>query len=58
MVREGWAVRLIVALVFAAPAAVAGYTLVYGVKGEAVPSEVWRGYCRGVAMIRLAASFR
>lgn len=34
--------RLIVALVFAAPAAVAGYALVHGVTGEAVPSEVWR----------------
>ncbi len=31
--------RLIVALVFAA---VAGYALVNGVTGEAVPSEVWR----------------
>lgn len=34
--------RLIVALVFAAPAAVAGYALVHGVTKEAVPSEVWR----------------
>lgn len=34
--------RTIIALVFAAPAAVAGYALVYGVTGEAVPSEVWR----------------
>ncbi len=34
--------RLIVALVFAAPAAVAGYALVHGVTGEAVPSDVWR----------------
>ncbi len=34
--------RLIVALVFAAPAAVAGYALVHGVSGEAVPSEAWR----------------
>ncbi|WP_312809409.1 hypothetical protein [Agrobacterium cavarae] len=33
--------RLIVALVFAAPAAMAGYALVHGVTGEAVPSEVW-----------------
>lgn len=35
-------IRLIVALVFAAPAAVAGYALVYGITKEAVPSEVWR----------------
>ncbi|MBB3871277.1 hypothetical protein [Brevundimonas mediterranea] len=34
--------RLIVALVFAAPAAMAGYALVHGVTGDAVPSEVWR----------------
>lgn len=34
--------RLIVALIFAAPAAVAGYALVHGVTGDAVPSEVWR----------------
>lgn len=35
-------IRLIVALVFAAPAAVAGYALVYGVTKEAVPSDIWR----------------
>jgi len=34
--------RLIVALVFAAPAAVAGYALVHGVTKESVPSEIWR----------------
>ena len=34
--------RLIVALVFAAPAAVAGSALVHGVTKEAVPSEIWR----------------
>jgi hypothetical protein len=34
--------RLTVALVFAAPAAMAGYMLVYGVAREAVPSEIWR----------------
>ncbi|MCW5720462.1 MAG: hypothetical protein KIS86_04895 [Devosia sp.] len=34
--------RLIVALVFATPAAVAGYALVHGVTKESVPSEVWR----------------
>ncbi|MCA1967499.1 MAG: hypothetical protein LDL42_00090 [Rhizobium sp.] len=36
------ALRLIVALIFAAPAAVAGYALVYGVIKEAVPSDIWR----------------
>lgn len=34
--------RLVVALIFAAPAAVAGYALVHGITREAVPSEVWR----------------
>ena len=34
--------RLAVAVVFAAPAAVAGYALVHGITREAVPSEVWR----------------
>lgn len=34
--------RLAVAVVFAAPAAVAGYALMHGVTREAVPSEVWR----------------
>ena len=57
------AIRLIVALVFAVPAAVAGYALVYGVTKEAVPSEIWRqifcivgGGCVGIAAwMRLAA---
>ena len=35
-------IRLIVALIFAAPAAVAGYALVYGITRDAVPSEIWR----------------
>jgi hypothetical protein len=34
--------RLIVALIFAGPAAVAGYELVYGITRESVPSEIWR----------------
>lgn len=34
--------RLAVALIFAAPAAVAGYALVHGVTRETVPSEIWR----------------
>lgn len=56
-------IRLIVALVFAAPAAIAGYALVYGITKEAVPSEIWRqifcvvgGGCVGIAAwMRLAA---
>ena len=35
-------IHLIVALIFAAPAAVAGYALVHGVTKEAVPSDIWR----------------
>lgn len=54
--------RLIVALVFATPAAVAGYALVHGVTKEAVPSEIWRqifciiggGLVGGSALMRLA----
>ncbi|WP_323715684.1 hypothetical protein [Paracoccus aminovorans] len=56
-------IRMIVALIFAAPAAVAGYALVYGITKEAVPSEIWRqifcivgGGCIGMAAwMRLAA---
>lgn len=56
--------RLIVALVFAAPAAVAGYALVHGVTKESVPSEIWRqifcivggGFVGVSALIRLAAA--
>lgn len=55
--------RLIVALIFAAPAAIAGYALVYGVTREAVPSEFWRqifciiggGFVGISALLRLAA---
>lgn len=54
--------RLIVAVVFAAPAAMAGYALVHGVTREAVPSEVWRqifciiggGFVGVSALLRLA----
>jgi len=34
--------RLVVALIFAVPAAVAGYTLVHGATYEAIPSAIWR----------------
>lgn len=34
--------RIAVALIFAAPAAVAGYALIHGVAREAVPSDIWR----------------
>jgi hypothetical protein len=56
------ALRLIVALIFAAPATVAGYALVHGVTREAVPSEVRRqifcviggGFVGVSALVRLA----
>jgi hypothetical protein len=56
--------RLAVALVFAAPAAVAGYALVHGITREAVPSEVWRtifcliggGVTGASALMRLVAN--
>jgi hypothetical protein len=56
--------RLIVALIFAAPAALAGYALVHGVTHEAIPSAIWRqifcfigGALVGVsALMRLAGS--
>jgi len=55
--------RLFVALVFTAPAAVAGYALVHGVTKESVPSEIWRqifcivggGFVGVSALLRLAA---
>jgi hypothetical protein len=55
--------RLAVALVFAIPAAIAGYALIHGITREAVPSEIWRqifciigGLVVGVsALMRLAA---
>ncbi|MBF2717708.1 hypothetical protein [Agrobacterium vitis] len=34
--------RLAIALIFAVPAAIAGFALVHGFAREAVPSEVWR----------------
>jgi hypothetical protein len=36
--------RLAIALIFAGPAAVAGYELVYGITRESVPSEIWRQF--------------
>lgn len=56
-------IRLVVALVFAAPAAVAGYALVYGITKEAVPSDIWRqvfcavggGFVGVAAVMRLAS---
>lgn len=53
-------IRLIVALIFAAPAAFAGYALVHGVTKEAVPSDVWRQiFCiAGGAFVGISALIR
>jgi len=56
--------RGVVMIVFVAPAAVAGYSLVHGLVRSVMPSEAWRqvfcligGACAGVsAWIRLASS--
>src|SRR6266851_10397837 len=52
--------RLIVALVFAAPAAIAGYALVHGVTYETIPSAIWRQiFCfGGGALVGLSALMR
>ena len=52
--------RLIVALVFAAPAAIAGYALVHGVTYEAISSAIWRQiFCfGGGALVGLSALMR
>jgi hypothetical protein len=34
--------RLAIALMFATPAAIAGYALLHGITREAIPSEIWR----------------
>lgn len=53
-------VRIALALIFAVPAAVAGYALVHGVTGEAVPSPAWRQiFClAGGALVGAAAAMR
>jgi hypothetical protein len=52
--------RLILAMIFAAPAALAGYTLVHGVTYEAIPSAIWRQiFCIiGGALVGLSALMR
>lgn len=52
--------RLFIALVFASPAAIAGYVLVHGVAREAVPSELWRQpFClAGGSLVGLSALAR
>ena len=55
--------RFIALALFAVPAVIAGYALVYGITKEAVPSEIWRqifclvggGFVGVSALMRLAA---
>lgn len=52
--------RIALAFIFAAPAAVAGYALVHGVTAEAMPSSAWRQiFClAGGALVCAAAVMR
>ncbi|KKX29421.1 hypothetical protein [Rhizobium sp. LC145] len=52
--------RLFISVIFAVPAAIAGYALVHGITGEAVPSEVWQQiFCiAGGAFVGLSAMAR
>lgn len=58
--------RIIVGLVFAAPAALAGYALVHGATKDSVPSEIWRqtfcivggAFVGTSALLRLTTSAR
>lgn len=48
--------RIIVALVFATPAVVAGYALVHGLTAEIVPSPVWRQIFSTIGAITIGVS--
>lgn len=48
--------RITIALIFAAPAAVAGYALVHGVAGELVPSPIWRAVFSVIAALATGLS--
>jgi intracellular septation protein A len=52
--------RVIIGLIFALPAAVAGYALISGISASAIPSEVWRQiFCIiGVVFVGAAAFTR
>ncbi|AYM83959.1 hypothetical protein G6L67_00025 [Agrobacterium tumefaciens] len=52
--------RLAIALIFAVPAAIAGFALAHGVAREAMPSEVWRKIfsLMGGALVGLTALAR
>ena len=52
--------RVILALVFAVPPAIAGYALVHGVTHEAIPSAIWRQiFCFiGGALVGVSALMR
>ncbi|MGO7542329.1 hypothetical protein ACC680_27525 [Rhizobium ruizarguesonis] len=48
--------RLVIALMFAIPAAIAGYALVHGITREAIPSDIWRQIFCGVGGIFVGLS--
>lgn len=48
--------RIAIALIFAAPAAVAGYALVHGVAGDLVPSPIWRAIFSVIAALATGLS--
>ncbi|WP_430244302.1 hypothetical protein [Neorhizobium sp. DAR64861/K0K2] len=48
--------RLAIALMFATPAAIAGYALLHGITREAIPSEIWRQIICGVGGISVGLS--
>lgn len=48
--------RLAIALIFAIPAAIAGYALVHGITRETIPSDIWRQIFCGVGGIFVGLS--
>ena len=48
--------RIAVALIFATPAAIAGYALVQGLTAEIVPSPVWRQIFSAIGAITIGIS--
>jgi len=55
LVRPVW-LRLTIGLVFAAPAAVAGYHAVHGIAKHAMPSETWQFIFSVVGAIAIGAT--
>ena len=55
VVRPVW-LRLTIGIVFAAPAAVAGYHAVHGIAKHAMPSETWQFIFSAVGAIAIGAT--